>query len=331
MHRTVSTYGAFLGKKSARLVVKVPDQKEEYCPLLQLESLTVASKGVTISSDLIAELTERGIPITFADHLGNPYALISSPALHATVATRRAQLLAYDAPAGLTFVKAVVSAKLRNQASLLRYFAKSRRGHTGDEIRKLADTIICIEKEVKELHGSNVSACRQELLTLEGNAGRNYWAGIRLLLPHIFSKREHRGATDPVNSALNYGYAILYSRVWNAILLAGLEPFAGFLHVDRSGKPSLLLDMIEEFRQFGVDRAVITLFTRRREVAVDERGFLDEKARRLIADEVTRRLESTHKFKGKDYTLNSIVQMQARSAAMFFREGGVYKPFVGRW
>jgi len=57
-----------------------------------------------------------------------------------------------------------------------------------------------------------------------------------------------------VNSALNYGYGILYGQVWGAVMNAGFEPFAGFLHLDRPGKPSLVLDLIEEFRQPIVDR-----------------------------------------------------------------------------
>lgn len=84
-----------------------------------------------------------------------------------------------------------------------------------------------------------------------------------LLADHVsFEGREHRGATDQVNAALNYGYGILYAQVWGAIMNAGLEPFAGFLHVDRPGKPSLVLDLIEEFRQPLVDRPVIAAFNK---------------------------------------------------------------------
>jgi CRISPR-associated protein Cas1 len=68
--------------------------------------------------------------------------------------------------------------------------------------------------------------------------------------------REGRGAQDPLNSLLNYGYGILYGQVEQAIILAGLDPYAGFLHADRPGKPSLTLDLIEEFRQVAIDRVV---------------------------------------------------------------------------
>ena len=97
---------------------------------------------------------------------------------------------------------------------------------------------------------------RPALLNREGRAGAQYWAGVAALLDGkaAFAGREHRGTEDPVNAALNYGYGILQSQVWSAITLAGLEPFAGFIHVDRPGKPSLVLDLMEEFRQPVVDR-----------------------------------------------------------------------------
>src|SRR5438477_161295 len=74
--------------------------------------------------------------------------------------------------------------------------------------------------------------------------------------------RETRGAVDPLNSALNYGYGVLYAQVEQALILAGLDPYAGFLHADRPGKPSLVLDLIEEVRQTVVDRTVIGLVNR---------------------------------------------------------------------
>src|SRR5204862_398077 len=82
--------------------------------------------------------------------------------------------------------------------------------------------------------------------------------------------REGRGATDPLNAALNYGYGILYAQVERALLLAGLDPYAGFLHADRPGKPSLVLDLIEEFRQAVVDRTLIGQVNRGVAFALDE-------------------------------------------------------------
>lgn len=167
-------------------------------------------------------------------------------------------------------------------------------------------------------------------MDIEGNATRLYWAAVRLILPpeYGWTKREGRGATDPINSLLNYGYGILYSQVERALVLAGLDPYAGFVHVDRPGKPSLVLDVIEEFRQACVDRVVFGLANRHFEVAQNEQGQLSEETRRSYADHILKHLESQMYYQGKRYPLRHILQMQARQLARFLRgQTATYAPF----
>jgi CRISPR-associated protein Cas1 len=109
---------------------------------------------------------------------------------------------------------------------------------------------------------------------------------------------------------LNYGYGILYGNVWGAILNAGLEPFAGFLHVDRPGKPSLVLDLVEEFRQPVVDRAILSAVNLGINVRM-ENGLLDRESREMVGARVCDRLVSAERHQGKEYQLRSIIQMQA--------------------
>lgn len=143
-------------------------------------------------------------------------------------------------------------------------------------------------------------------------------------------KRVHKGAQDPINSLLNYGYGILYSKIWGALLNAGLEPFAGFIHVDRPGKPSLVLDFIEEFRQPIVDRTVIALVNKGSSVEMED-NLLSNKTRNLLAERILQRLESEVEFDGKKHKLKSIIQMQARNLAMFFRGERKYKCYRFGW
>jgi CRISPR-associated protein Cas1 len=111
---------------------------------------------------------------------------------------------------------------------------------------------------------------------------------------------------------------------------AGLEPFAGLLHVDRPGKPSLVLDLVEEFRQPIVDRAVIALFTKGTTVAMRE-GLLDEQSRRLVAGAVLERLDGDVTFRGRRYRVKSVIQMQARALATALPGGAAYRPFAFKW
>lgn len=176
---------------------------------------------------------------------------------------------------------------------------------------------------------------RGQLLSIEGRAGREYWRGVKLLIGKKvvgFLGREHRGATDLFNCMLNYGYGILYSQVWGALMLAGLEPFAGFLHVDRPGKPSLVLDFIEEFRQPVVDHAVIALLGKGGPREDDLReGLLSPRVRKEIAIKVEERLNSVHRYQNCNLTLKAIIQRQARLLASFFRGEAKYRPFIVGW
>jgi len=146
-----------------------------------------------------------------------------------------------------------------------------------------------------------------------------------------FLGRASRGAQDEVNSLLNYGYGILYAQVWGAVLNAGLEPFAGFLHVDRPGKPSLVLDLVEEFRQPVVDRVVLAHVNLGEAITL-ENGMLDGATKKLFAEKILARLNSPEPYKGKGYQIRSIIQQQARRAASFLRgDADVYKAFSFKW
>lgn len=167
---------------------------------------------------------------------------------------------------------------------------------------------------------------------LEGTGGRLYWQQIGNMLPDKlgFERRSHQGATDTVNAALNYGYGILTAHVWGAVMNAGLEPFAGFLHVDRSGKPSLVLDLMEEFRQPVVDRAIFSWLNKGGILKL-EKGMLDAASRENIASRVLLRLVAPEPHRGKQHQVRSIIQMQARLAASAVRGLRPYRPFSFKW
>jgi CRISPR-associated protein Cas1 len=250
-------------------------------PLFRISEIIVTSAGVSVSTDLIEECCERGIRLAFLTPGGKPIAMLSSPMLGATVLTRREQLAAFGDRRGLEVGKAIVRGKLGNQAALLKYFGKYQKTTDAAAFERLTTAVRGIERgrrDLDDVAGERVDDARGSLLAIEGAAGRHYWNGVRVLLDEHteFTTREHRGAPDPVNSALNYGYGVLYSQVWGAIMNAGLEPFAGFVHVDRPGKPSLVLDLVEEFRQPVVDRAVIAALTKGTKIETREGMLVDE-------------------------------------------------------
>ncbi len=336
-HLIVDQYGAFVGKKSERLRVTVNKKVIVEVPFFKLEQVLIVGRGVSLSSDCIRSCVEAGVPIHLISRSGKPYAGLISAGLTGTIQTRRQQLTAYEDKRGVALGQAFARGKLLNQINLLRYMAKYRRRRDRALYEAIQETVQRIRALVDELagvEGENIDAVRLTLLNLEGRGAHLYWEAIRKLLPPDLEwpGREHRGAGDLVNSCLNYGYGILYTQVQNALLLAGLDPYAGFLHVDRPGKPSLVLDLIEEFRQMVVDRVVFGMMNKRVGWAVDEKGYLTDATRKALAEKVLERLEGREPYEGQKHKLRTILHRQAQRLATFVRgERKMYEPFVGRW
>jgi len=328
----VAGFGLFIGKKSERVVVKKGNAICAQVPLMRIQEIVVGSRGVSVSSDLIEELCERGIRMAFLSSSGKPFALLTSPLLTATVETRRAQLEALHNERGAEFCRWVVAGKLRNQEKLLRYFARSREGDRREPLERAAAQLRALRKQALAYEGASADAVRPSLMGYEGTGGRIYWRQIVNLVPAGcgFDGRDQGPGSDAVNAALNYGYGILYAHVWGAVMNAGLEPFAGLLHVDRSGKPSLVLDLVEEFRQPVVDRALFTWLNKGGRLNL-AKGLLDNGSREEVSARVLTRLTAVEQHRGKRHEVRSIVQMQARLAAGAFRGLRNYRPFAFQW
>jgi CRISPR-associated protein Cas1 len=334
-HVLVSEYGSFIGKKGERLVVKRGGELVLEVPFRELEQVSVLGGGVSFSADAVRECARQGIQMNFVSSSGDPYAKLVSPALTGTVVTRREQLLAYLDHRGVEFAKTIVSGKLHNQANVLKYFAKHRRQADPELYGKLYDgagQLEAVRNDLLALNADCVEAIREDLLGVEGRGGKVYWQLVASILPSAagFEGRERRGAGDPTNSLLNYGYGMLYHQVTGAISLAGLDPFAGFLHADRAGKPSFVLDVVELFRQAVVDRVVMAWLNRGYDPAM-EGDRLADATRRELAQKVLDRLEDVDRFEGAQHRLKTIIQMQCRRLAMFFRGEGSFRPYVAGW
>lgn len=332
----VEKYGAFVGKHSERVRVYLKGELIEERPLHGLEHLLILSGGVSLSSDLIRECAERGIPISFISRSGKPYAKVISPELTGTIKTRRGQLMAYLDGRGVSLAKAFAMGKVSNQGVLLKYMAKYRKAVDAGLYERVRDAALELDdyaSRIGMLQGANVEEIRPSLMNLEGRAAIIYWDMAKeLIIPEVgWEGRETRGAQDLVNSSLNYGYGILYTHIERALILAGLDPYAGFIHVDRPGKPSLVLDLIEEFRQTVADRTIYALLNRGVKLEIED-GRLTEASRRTIVEKVNERLDGEEPYEGKKHKLRTIIQSQARHIATFVRdEGREYRPFVGRW
>ncbi|GAB4550146.1 MAG: CRISPR-associated endonuclease Cas1 [Anaerolineae bacterium] len=336
-HLVIDETGAYLGKHQGRLQVRKGRQVLQEAPLMHLEQVIISGRAVSLSADAVSACAGQGIPIHLVSFQGTPYASLYAAGLTGTVQTRRAQLLAYTDRRGLELARAFARGKIGNQAALLRYLAKYRKGQNPalyQELRWLAGEIEEHLEEVRKLEGETVDDVRAHLMGIEGRAAQRYWQGVKMAVAvgDDWPGRRGRGAKDPLNAALNYAYGILYGQVERAIVLAGLDPYAGFVHADRPGKPSLVLDLIEEFRQAAGDRPVLAIFNRGTTIELDERGLLTQESRRVVADKVLERLEKEERYERKKVPLRIIIQSQARHLATFVRgDRARYTPFLARW
>ncbi|MCK8816761.1 CRISPR-associated endonuclease Cas1 [Natroniella sulfidigena] len=331
----VSDYGIFIGKKSERVVLKKKKKIIKEVPFFKLKEILITTSAVSLSAALVHECAKAGIQIDFISYNGDHLAKLSSSAMLGTIKTRREQLFAYEDQRGVKLAIAFAKGKIENQIVLLKYLAKYRKKKDQDLYSLIYDQIDRIKQisaELKGIEGQRVDEVREYILSIEGRAAKEYWQVVKEVLPDKldFPGRKTQGANDLVNSLLNYGYGILYSRVSSAILRAGLDQYAGFLHADRPGKPSLTLDLIEEFRQTVVDKTTIGLLNQGMKFKL-EKGRLEEESRKKFARKILDRLKSKERYEGKKYRLEVILQRQARKAASFIRKDRAYSPFISGW
>ncbi|HHY73709.1 MAG TPA: CRISPR-associated endonuclease Cas1 [Bacillus bacterium] len=333
----VDDYGVNLSKKSERLILKKEGKVIQEIAIKELEDLIITSKCGVVSIALLEELISNGTQIHFVDYKEEPFISAYTPALHGSVQARREQLLSYYDERGVIFVKECISAKIQNQINVIKYFLKSRKELDMAEILK--EEIEGMKKSIEaieRLYALNIDDIRLSISAYEGQAAKRYWKCVRLILAEKvdFPSRKPR-SKDTVNMMLDYGYAILRSRVTSSIIRAGLEPYGGFLHVDRSGRPSLVLDVMEIYRPAVVDRAVISILTRGYQAKTEEKEdgqiFLNRPTLATIREYIDKRLNSREEFQGKNYMVKTIMQKQTRMLSSFFKRESGFKGHTSRW
>lgn len=137
--------------------------------------------------------------------------------------------------------------------------------------------------------------------------------------------RTKRYSTEITNISLNYGYAILENFIYKSIINAGLDPYMGVLHSIRSGKPSLVLDIMEEYRSFIVDRNIIKLKSRLSSV----KQF--ETIKKDVANAVIKSISKKVKYNGRNLSVESIIQRQIYKLSAYLCDDKKYKSYIFRW
>ena len=325
--------GAFIGMTSRGISISEKGKVIAQHHADNLSHVVVTGKGVSLSSNFINFCMEKKIPIDFFDHQGKHIGSIITPKyIQCTLWAKQSNA---DRKLKNAIALGVIEGKVRNQHALLKYFHKYHKNHYSALQLKMEE----MEKTVSDFKQWKRQVNFEEdeftnmLMGHEAQVAIRYWDYIRDLIADddvAFEKREHQGAQDLTNSMLNYGYAILYTRVWQALLAARLNPFESLIHARQEGKPTLAFDMIEIFRSQVVDRIVISLIQKGQDLEV-RNGLLTDKTRQLLVKSIMERLARYENYQGEEMKMENIILRQTKLLAKAFEGTDKFKPYLAKW
>jgi len=332
----VTTEGASLRKDGENIVAEIDGEERARVPLHMLASV-VTFGSIFLSPPLIGACAAAGISVVLLDRVGRFLARIEGP-VSGNVLLRRAQYRAAEQPEPV--VRSIVLGKIGNQRSVL---MRALRDHGDDYTAGARDAIAMavarLARLLRQVEFSNEPL--DALRGAEGEAARLYFAVfghlIRSAEPQLgWHGRSRRPPLDPVNALLSFLYTLLTHDCRSAAEAVGLDPAVGFLHRDRPGRPSLALDLMEEFRPALVDRLALSLINRRQVQAGDfeqrEGGavVLTEAGRKtvLTAWQARKKEERIHPFLAEKAPLGLVPYLQAQMLARHLRgDLDVYPPW----
>ena len=312
----IQKIGVFVGISKNKIVIKQKNKVINSYPISQIQRIVITSLSVSLSNKLLFVCVNRNIHIDFI-YKNEPYcSFIKYNSASTQLIHKQALLL--NTPKHFEIAKQFLKGKLKNQINYIKYLSKY---HIFlDENIKKMENIYQNFKQNQKI---------ESLMGFEGSMAVIYWDSLAKVM-RIDFKRVTKGANDLVNSALNYGYAILYGEVQKSLILAGLSLHISYLHSLDKQKPTLVYDMIEEFRSFVVDRVIISMINKKEPLKI-KNNLLDETSKKLIAKNIYEKLESYTIWRKKSIKVRNIIQTQAYNLANSIKEDKLYKPFIGKY
>jgi CRISPR-associated protein Cas1 len=236
-------------------------------PIHHLESICLFGPS-TVSPPAMDLCWEHGVAVNFLSENGHFQARMTGVA-DTSVTLRRTQFRAADDPARCAAVaRQIIAGKIQNSRnSLLRGSRENDDAAEQGELQKVIDALARQIQNLADPEGSAADPQLDALRGAEGLAAQLYFSVFSLVLKQqreafLFTTRSRRPARDRINCLLSFIYALLRHDCVAALTSVGLDPFVGFLHADRPNRPSLALDLMEEFRPWLADRLAITLINR---------------------------------------------------------------------
>ncbi|MBL7818524.1 MAG: CRISPR-associated endonuclease Cas1 [Saprospiraceae bacterium] len=328
MEITVNTYGAYLHVKDEMFDIRIKDAdapngvRSEQRAAHKVRTI-VLSTGTMLSAAAVKLALKNNIDIVFVESDGHPLGRVWHTKLGSTTKIRKRQLEASLNTEGVSWVKKWIVQKVDNQLDFVKDLKKHRAQHAdflNDKIQRLEALIVSIQS----LEGQTVGDIADTLRGLEGTAGRLYFETLSFVLPkeHQFSGRSMRPAKDAFNAFLNYAYGFLYRRTEKALMMAGVDPYVGFIHRDDYNQMSMVFDFIEPYRAWA-DESVFRLFSAKKinkshtEAFANGTGIgLTKEGKALLAEVFTNFLDGDAiRHKNRNEKRGNILQLDAHAFA----------------
>lgn len=324
----VTTRGAYLSRENQTIHVQVEQETLMRVPVQQLASV-VCIGSVAFSSGFLALCSEFGVGVSCLSESGRFQGRMEGPVRGNVLLRRQQYHSADDDRVASVIVTAIVSAKVANSRAVL---LRAAREHTDEGAReKLKDAAARLASTLRALDPKANSAVPL-LRGMEGDAAHAYFSVFDQLIlaqkkDFFFTSRSRRPPLDPINALLSFLYTLLIHECAGALESVGLDPAVGFLHTDRPGRPSLALDLAEEFRAPFADRLALSFINRRqlqdKHFERTESGgvWLNDKGRREViqAWQERKREELQHPFLGESCSWGLLPYTQALLLARYLR------------
>lgn len=334
----VSSQGSYLHKEGETIVVEREQQKVLQLPIHTIGGL-VCFGNVLCSPFLLGFCAEHDIAVSFLSEYGKFLAAVRGPVSGNVLLRRQQYRMADDDATSTVIARNIVRGKLANSRIVMNRVIRDHESKV--DIASIKGASATIDRLIDQL---DIANDLDTVRGIEGLSAAEYFAVFDHLIvdqkeDFKFKDRNRRPPLDPVNALLSFIYTLLAHDIRSALETVGLDPAVGFLHRDRPGRPSLALDLMEEFRPVIADRLVLSMINRRQIVA---KGFKKAENGAIVMDDDTRKTvlieyqhrkqdEIFHQYIGEKIPVGLLYFVQANLLARYVR-GDIdgYPPYFWR-
>lgn len=332
----VTTQQAYLARDGETVLVRVERETKLRVPIHNLGGIVCFGR-VSCSPPLMELCGQRNVAISFLSERGKFYARVQGPVSGNVLLRREQYRRADDAATSAGIARSIIVAKIANSRTVL--LRAAREQNDAEITRSLTNAAQRLAGLLEDLPETTpLESARGS----EGEAARTYFGVFDHLITmqkecFFFHGRNRRPPLDNMNALLSFIYTLLTHDAAAALETVGLDPAVGFLHRDRSGRPGLALDLMEEFRPFLADRLALSLVNRQQ---IRGKGFrttesgavtMDDETRKkvLVAYQKRKQEDITHPFLGEKIALGLLPHAQALLLARYLRRDlDAYPPFL---